>query len=336
MMQERESIRRIVPHGLGLILLSLGGTDLRLYPLPAGRPGFEIGQFSRVERKLGPFEIEGRKLSVVLRLQTINGAPDGFDETVESFSIVDDLDHEHFRRTFKVEVAQGMFKETVGISAWALESSGKKMIRPDTEGPKDQIADRGKTVGLLLYYGDIPSAPLSGLSCQAFRLADGRLAPTSLPLTVYGRIHDLQEGSRLDSRRLGPGETVEFGVWTGWFEVTVPVRVLDELRPVPLHSELTYGLDAYSVSVERLPQDRETFVRLFRSPDDRTPAHVIVRKDSTVEFIYALTKVALDAGDDEVVISTSDLPWLKVRIDGQEGFVRDEEDLSALGLRAAG
>jgi hypothetical protein len=149
-------------------------------------------------------------------------------------------------------------------------------------------------------------------------------------------VYDLPNGSRSGAKRLFEGETMKFGVWTGWFEVTVPVKVLEGLRAVPLHRQLTFGLDAFPVVVERAPRDEETFVRLFRSPDDSTPRHVIVKRDSNVEFLWAYTKVTFDSGLDETGISVEEMPWLEVRIDGKEGFIRDAEDLMALGLRPAG
>ncbi len=297
---------------------------------------FEPGQVIRAERKLGPFKIDGKTFTVVLRLQKIEGAPSGFGETVESFSIVDDRGEEHTRKAFKVAVGEGMFEETVGVSACALESSGKKIFRSEAGGLKEQILDEGKTVGLLLYYNYIPSAPSSGLSCQVFSLVEDRLTPRSKPLSVYGSIRDLRQGRRPVSRRLGEDETIEFGVWTGWFEVIVPVKVLDGLRIVPLHRQLTFGLEAFSVAVERMAQDQETFVRLFRSPEGSVPAHIVVKKDSQVEFLFAYANVSFDSSGEEIVISVGEMPWLKVKIDGKEGFIKDEEDLLALGLRPAG
>lgn len=323
-------------YSLGLVVFSLSFLNLPRSSLPATGTHFEVGQVVRAERRLGPFRIGKRTFTVVLRLQKIEGAPDGFEETVESFSIIDDRGEEHVGKAFKIEVGEGRFNETVGLNAYGLESSGKKIFRSEAGGLKEQPLESGETVGLLLYYGYLPSAPSSGLSCQVFVPVDDRLTPSSPPLTVYGNIHDLQKGSQPESRRLGKDETIEFGVWTGWFEVIVPVRVLGGLRIIPLHRHLTFGLDAFSVAVERVPQEEETFVRLFRTPEDTAPAHVVVRKGSTVEFLWAYTRVSLDSGEDEVVISAGEMPWLKVRIDGKEGFVKDEEDLRALGLRPAG
>ncbi len=293
-------------------------------------------QLSKAERRLGPFEIDGESYTVILGIQRIEGAPDGFEETVESFSIVDDQGNEHYRKSYKVSAAEGMFEETMMIGAYALESGGRKMIRSESGEWKEQVINMGKTIGLLLYYSYIPSAPLSGISCQVFTPEGDRLLPRFPPLTVYGTVAELPAGSRPDVRRLLEQDTMKFGVWTGWFEVTVPLQVLEGLRVVSLHHHLTYGLDAFSVVVERAPQERETFVRLFRSPDDSIPEHVIVRQDSKVEFLYAYTQVSFDAGLEETAISVGEMPWLRVKINDKEGFVRDAEDLMALGLRPAG
>lgn len=55
-----------------------------------------------------------------------------------------------------------------------------------------------------------------------------------------------------------------------------------------------------------------------------------------MEFLWAYTNISFESGEEEAVISVGEMPSLKVRIDGKEGFVKDEEDLMALGLRPAG
>lgn len=299
-------------------------------------PVHENLQVTRAERRLGPFEIGGESYTVIIGLQRIVGAPEGFEETVDMCSIVDGRGKEHYRKSFDVAAGQEMFEETVGLGAYALESGGRKIFRSDRGQLEESVVDEGKTVGLLLSYGFLPSAPSSGSSCQVFTPEGGLLLPRFPPLTVYGNVYDLPNGSRSGAKRLFEGDTMKFGVWTGWFEVTVPVEVLEGLRVVPLHRQLTFGLDAFPVVVDRAPRDEETFVRLFRSPDDSTPGHVIVKRDSNVEFLWAYTRVTFDSGLDETGISVDEMPWLKVRIDGEEGFVREAEDLMALGLRPAG
>jgi hypothetical protein len=91
------------------------------------------------------------------------------------------------------------------------------------------------------------------------------------------------------------------------------------------------------VIVERRHSEEETFVRLFGHPEvSSIPRHVIIKKDTKVEFLWAYAKVSIgSSGADE--ISIDEMPWLKVRIDGKEGFVRDAEELLAsLGIHPAG
>ncbi|MBU4287703.1 MAG: hypothetical protein KKI12_05960, partial [Proteobacteria bacterium] len=53
-------------------------------------------------------------------------------------------------------------------------------------------------------------------------------------------------------------------------------------------------------------------------------------------FWLAYTRLSIKSDKTECEISIDTSPWLKVRIDGKEGFVRDEEDLLALGIHPAG
>ena len=63
---------------------------------------------------------------------------------------------------------------------------------------------------------------------------------------------------------------------------------------------------------------------------------MIIKKDTKVEFLWAYARVSIGSGGTECVISIEEMPWLKVRIEGKEGFVRDAEDLSALDIHPAG
>jgi hypothetical protein len=92
------------------------------------------------------------------------------------------------------------------------------------------------------------------------------------------------------------------------------------------------------VEVERTPvEDELTFVRLFTEADERfgTPKHVVVKRDSKVEFLGARVRVVPSAGS-ILEIGVADDPWVHVRIDGQEGWLHTQEDFSAIGVPEAG
>lgn len=287
--------------------------------------------------RMGPFKIFEREFTVILKLMKYQGASKGFDETVESFSIVDKEGEVHYQKSFDVEYGNGGFAESIGICVYALESCDRKFFRYESGSLKEDVFKGYVNKGLILYYSVTPSAPSSGVSCQVFALKGEHLVPLFSPLTVYGQIYELPQGSNPNARRLFAGNTMRFGVWTGWFEVIVPVKVLDRLRVVPLHHHLTFGYDAFDVKVERRPSEEETFVRFFNHPEvSSIPRHVIIKKDTKVEFLWAYARVSIGSGGAECVISIDEMPWLKMRIDGKEGFVRDAEDLLALGIHPAG
>ncbi len=295
------------------------------------------GKIHSHERRMGPFKINERDFSVILKVLKYQGASMGFDETVESFSIVDKEGNVHFQKSFNVEYDEGGFTESAGVGAHALDSRGLRGFRVESGKLKEIIPKGHAGAGLILYYGIDPCAPSSGASCQVFALKGDHLVSLFSPLTAYGQIYELPHGSNPNARRLFDGNTMRFGVWTGWFEVIVPVKVLDRLRILPLHHHLTYGYDAFDVRVERRHSEEETFVRFFNIPKASSiPRHVIIKKDTKVEFLLAYTRVSIESGSAGCAISIDEMPWLKVRIDGKEGYVRDAEDLLALGIQPAG
>jgi hypothetical protein len=298
-----------------------------------GNGTLDDGKVQVTEERTGPFKIDGRDFKLVRKVLRWEGALNGYDETVQSITIVDEQGNAHFQKSFLVDQGETAFMESVSVSAFALDSRGLKGFRMEAGGLKEFPQKNVPGAGLIVYYGVWPSAPLSGSICQVFALKGDRLTPLFSPVTVYGQIYDLPQGSSPNSRKLFEGDTMRFGVWTGWYEVIVPVKVFDKLRVVPLHYNMTSGLYAFEAVVRRRPSDEDTFVRFFLSPEESTiPRHVIVRKDSKIEFLWAYARPAIRSGS----IALDGNPWLKVRIDGREGYVRDPEDLLALGLRQAG
>ncbi len=291
----------------------------------------------RHERREGPFTINGREFTMILNLLTVKGASRGFGETIESFSIVDEDGKVHYQKSFDVEYGDYGFAETNDVSAYTLFGNGRKGFLYDSEKLKEVTTAKEASRGLVLYYSYSPSAPLGGISCQVFALKEERLVGLFSPLSVYGHIYDLPGGSNPKSLRLFEWDTMKFGVWTGWYEVIVPLRIFDGLRTMPLHHHSSYGYDAFDVKVERRQIEDLTFVRFFDRPEESSvPRHLAIKKETKVEFMLAYTRVHIQAGGSESAVTVDEMPWLKVRIDGQEGFVRDAEDLLALGIHQAG
>ena len=297
----------------------------------------DTAKITRHEEQIGPFTLKENDFTVILKLLKYKGASTGFDETVESFSIVDNKGAVHYQKSFTVEYGNEGFVERISISAYALDTYDRKIFLNESRRLKQTFSNGHADEGLILYYGIVPSAPLAGVSCQVFVLQEARLVSLFSPLGVYGRIYELPHGSHPNSQKLFKGNTIRLGVWTGWFEVIVPIGVFDRLRVVPLHYHSTFGYNAFDVKVERRNPEEETFVRLFEHPEiSSIPQHVIIKKDTKVAFLWAYANVSIESSGAESRIFTDAMPWLKVQIDGKQGFVRDAEDLLALGIQPAG
>jgi hypothetical protein len=82
-----------------------------------------------------------------------------------------------------------------------------------------------------------------------------------------------------------------------------------------------------------------TFIRLFREPDESAiPKRVVLKPESDVEYLEAEVPVAWNETENEAsfgVPNPGDV-WLKIRIDGQVGWIHSEEDFEAVGLPQAG
>ena len=61
-------------------------------------------------------------------------------------------------------------------------------------------------------------------------------------------------------------------------------------------------------------------------------AHVVVKKDSQVEILAGKVFVTLEESKSGINLGVGPDIWVKVRIDGKEGWIHTEEDLQAVGL----
>jgi hypothetical protein len=139
---------------------------------------------------------------------------------------------------------------------------------------------------------------------------------------------------------------LRFRVWAGNFFVIVPLRILwsrNTIGPAWQCVKMTprgpKPICALSVEAERLPAEEDlTFVRLHREADEGmgVPQHVVVKRDSKVEFLGVETEVVWKENADSVGLGVSDDVWIKIRIDGKEGWIHTQEDFQAIGLPQSG
>jgi len=291
----------------------------------------KTAQLADVTRQLGPFELRGQRFTVVLNKKRIAGSNDtDFGETLALLEIRDAGGQVHYQKSFPYEVDGNRFFETTDASAQLL---------------------RGKQgSGLLLTYGRLPSTPLGGESRQVFGLfsgpssspVNGKLVPFSAPIFAEGQLINGKPTSEEPNLQ---GDVLNFRVWTDNFFVIIPLRILwfqNTIGPAWRCQKMTQRgprpICQLRVEADRVPAEEDpTFVRLFPEPEESfTPAHIVVKKDSKVEFLAVEVESIWSEDAEGVGLSTGEDPWVKVRINGKEGWIHTQEDFMAIGLPQTG
>jgi hypothetical protein len=299
---------------------------------------------SESPKHLGPFAIAGRDYTVDLQTRKVQpGSTDEQGDTVVAMEILDAAGAVQYRRTFPYQEKNEEFSDS-----WAVDAR----LLTGTNG-----------TGLLVSYNAYsePSAPEEEPTgwFQIFGVLNGKFVPFGSPLEVQGGLldeyadgHTYKAGQPLGSQ----ADVVEFKVWTGHCRLIYPVRVdwtQGKVTPaqecVKAAGQLGVACQYKIVPKEKLYIENITFVRLWLNPDEKSgPAtKTVVKKDSKVDLLTALvatqwtetgatsapgnSKGAMDDAGSFGIVADSDL-WLKVRIDGKEGWVHSEEDFRALGL----
>lgn len=297
---------------------------------------------SATPKRLGPFSIGGQNYTVDLETKVVQSSDEN-GETVTAMEIRDAAGAVQYRRTFAAAEEKDYFE------SWSVSA----LLLAGTNG-----------TGLLVDY-DVysePSAPEEEPSgwFQVFGVLGGKLVPFSAPLEVQGGLLD-QHTSGNTYKAAAPlgtqADVVEFKVWTGHCRMIFPVRVdwaQGKLSPAQECAK-TGGTISAECEYKVLPEDKLysdtdiTFVRLWPSPDEKSgqPMKTVVKKDSKVDLLTAAVATQWTEGKTADAAATSKGPsaeaggfgvaadselWLKVRIDGKEGWMHSEEDFRALGL----
>jgi len=301
-------------------------------------------QTSESAKHLGHFSIAGRDYTVDLDTKKIQpGSTGERGDTVVAMEIKDTEGAVQYRRTFPYMEAKEDYFESWSVSVFLLTG---------TNG-----------TGLLVSYGvySEPSAPEEEPTgwFQVFGVVNGKFVPFGAPLEVQGGLLDEYVGDHTYRAARSPdGQTdaMEFKAWTGHCRLIYPVRVDWAQGKLSPAQECTKSAGALSAGCEYqvVPEDKLytegiTFVRLWARPDEQSgkPVKTVVKKDSKVGLLTALvatrwvegsaagpsanSKGLMDEAGGFGVAADTDL-WLKVHIDGKEGWMHSEEDFRALGL----
>jgi hypothetical protein len=284
---------------------------------PAEQPGVKD-----VEERKGPFTIKGQTFTVVQHLK-LTGQKGAFDETLALLEIVDSGGVVQYRDDFPYAVEAGGF---CGASVKVISGSNG--------------------AGFLLDMACDPSAPESGGPWQILSVTNGKISPLGKPFSAEGQIADFVPG---EIKKIGnltqilPDE-LRIRLFTGYFHVSVALRVGWWEGGLALAQHCFYqtghglapdGCEMPVEDVERLPSEQElTFARIFRESNAQVgiPEHAVVKKDSQVEILAGKVFVTLEESKSGINLGVGPDIWVKVRIDGKEGWIHTEEDLQAVGL----
>ena len=288
-----------------------------LVPAAAQQDDVPSSAPTRYVRTLGPFPIEGHEFSVRLKVicykesQHEGMCNEDDEETVSSVSIVDENGKSRFSKSFPVSLVHELGRHLVDATL--------------LEGREHQALE--------LTYEDVSSPPRTGESIQLFGLLNGTLKPLDLePLEFHGGLADLPPGQLKNSKRLLENDTLQIYALTTYFYIVTPVRV--NWKDFRLEQQGSGDFDVADQPPYEIRPDIESErpVHVYPSPDGkRTPVRVNLTPQSRVELLKArFTAAPPDEHD-----SANDT-WLKVRIDGQEGWILGVDDYLALGLNFIG
>jgi hypothetical protein len=325
------------------------GVEQPAVQVPGASPPAAEGK--ETERRLGPFSISGSDYTVALRNKKRQPGPtQEAGDTVVAMEIRDAAGAIQYQREFTCE-ANDAFSD-----AWSVDAR----LLAGTNG-----------TGLLVSYSfdSEPSAPQHSYPdwWQVFGVVDGKLKSFGAPVSFEGQLGwkaTAKTGVYKSAGPLGPhADALQFRIWTGHFRMIYPVRVdwaegkITPAQPCDEQATTTGSGEIQACQYSVLPEtDRQitntTFVTLCARPDEKceNSEKVVVKPNSKVDLLVAQVKAhwnggvaagpsgksgnPMDGMDDAggAGWAQNDELWLKVRIDGKEGWMHGEEDFHAFGL----
>lgn len=291
--------------------------------------------------------VSERSQNLVVAQQTfrllthVQSIPATSEETVEWWELRDAKEQVLYRESYGVEFENGSFANTVAVNASSFTTK--------------------QGSGILVQGMDLPSAPDSGGWLRVFGFKYGRdkygadeslFGPFGPAISIEGEFLNIDTDPLRPTPTSFQGTTttvmrdvLKFRLWTGNLNIVYPVLInwiTGTLQPAWRCLETTskgrVERCSYPITVEAHRDATEpTFVRLFPEADEGyTPKHVIVQPQSKIDYLEARVPVAWNQDDKAISFSVNGDVWIKVRIDGVEGWIHSQEDFDAVGLPQSG
>lgn len=268
---------------------------------------------TRYVRTLGPFPLEGHELTVKLNVicyeesQHEGVCNEDDEETISSLKIADESGKTRFSKSFPVSLVHNFGRHLVNATL--------------LEGREHQALE--------LIYETLPSPPTKGVSIQLFGVQNGNLKPLDPePLEFQGGLADLPAGHLKGSRRLLENDTLQIYALTNYFYIVTPIRVDWDAFRLEKQDSGEFEVAAQPPYEIRPDIKSERPIHIYPAPDNNTnPLVINLTPQSRVRLLTARFSAAPPDEHD----SANDT-WLKVRIDGHEGWILGVDDYTALGL----
>jgi hypothetical protein len=293
----------------------------------------------------GPLTIGTQQYTVLLQEKEFAEDPShpqnsaDFEATLWRLEILNARGNSVYQETFPYNIEHRRFKETLSASSSLLPGTGGvALVIRFLERPA--VSPDGKS-------------PVAKESWQVFGIVNGHLAAFGAVLPL-GRGTDITVGGVLAAVMIKGGvelmpmastaEVLAFRVWTGNFYALVPVR-FDWAHGKWAEGEECYATDngtlrergcimpIKAVPEPRSPDADTIYVHLFAAPDGNldNSLNVPISPDSHPEFLDMMAIVQWQAAGQRVECSFRNL-WLRIRIEGKEGWVQGQQAFAALGL----
>lgn len=302
---------------------------------PVATPKPDVPAKAATSDRTQTLTVAQQTFRLLTHVQSIQGTS---DETVEWWELRDANGRVVYRESYPVRFQNGTFETMTEITAESFTTK--------------------QGAGILIRGSEEPSAPDSGGWVQVFgfKYGSGKYASDATlfgsfgpPIIITGDFLGTDTDSLRPTPVSGASATVmrdvlKFKVWTGNFSIVYPVLInwiSGKLEPAWRCMETTSKGQvercSYPIMAEGHRDEQPTFVRLFPEPDEGfTPKHVVVQPQTRIEYLEARVPVVWSSDATGISFNVNGDVWIKVRINGSEGWIHSEEDFEAVGLPQAG
>lgn len=296
----------------------------------------------------GPYSLGNQQYTVMLQYSALLqnssrlASAANSTSTLSRLEVLDAQGKSFYQETFPFAIAQRRFTQTLSASSSLLPGAG------------------GAALVIRFIERPAPSpdaeSPLPKESWQVFGIVNGHLTSFGavLPLghgtdiTVDGVVAAVMIKGGIEMMPMAStAEVLAFRVWTGHFYALVPVR-FDWPNGKWGEGEQCYATNNGTLTergcimrMEAVPQPRPPdadtiYVHLFESPDGNldNSLNVPISPEAHPEFLDMMAIVQWEAKGQRVACSFRNL-WLRIHINGKEGWVQGQQAFDALGLPLA-